>query len=628
MKTNKYEADIKSVLDINNNPNYSITNKQWFQESELAEQIKQETNWVNDLNPDFTLNQRIVLIRDNITDFKECLMCNSKIKFKQQLHRTSDFCSKSCVAKSTLATRVVTRRENSKDKKCINYRLLKYPLECYNYKLKNNKPHSKRFYGRLLVNYLWNEYKNLDLVTKALLKYSKQRIFNIIKSDLSFLITEYEKEYNLDFHSTEIYRILKFEKEPRLCPHCSTKILTDNKFCSVLCSNQYKSTDETYLANLSNGVKDWYKTADTDEIQDRHNKIKKSAVTFYNSLTLDEKKQRQDRIIPNLVAFNNLQNKLNTVTFLFNKDFYYENKHLPVECSICGHQWDMTKSTGVSKTICRKCNPYEKGKTQAEIFDYISRITFCKMNDKSFLKDRKEIDILCTNHKLAIEYDGLLYHSYGISKYPIFNKTNIDINYHLTKTEECQEKGFQLFHIFENEWKDPIKNKIWKSIIEYKLGVNREYSSFIIKETEKEISNIFLVNNHLEGESLESEISIGIYSKEELISVMEFKRISQNNYEITRMCYNLSVELNLKILQYFEEKYLPDSMIYFSDRRYEDPEKFQTLGFELVENTLPRCFKFNVNENILYNCDYENYKLSDTERIIFDCGKTKFKKIY
>lgn len=293
MKTTEYnnnKADITSALDTNNNPNYSKTNKQWFQESELADQIKQDTKWVNVLNPDFTLNQRIILIRDNIKDFKECLICKTKIKFAQQLHKTSDYCSKSCVTKSTLSNRVLKRRENSKEKKCINYRLLKYKLECYDYKLKNNKPYNKRMYSRLLANYLWNEYKNLDLVTKALIKHSKQRIFNIIKTDLSFLITEYEKEYQLNFNSTEIFRILKFEKEPRLCPHCSAKIITDNQFCSVLCSNQYKSTDETYLANLSNAVAEYYKTADKDEIKDRHNKIK-TTLLIYNQ-NIDDIKDR------------------------------------------------------------------------------------------------------------------------------------------------------------------------------------------------------------------------------------------------------------------------------------------------------------------------------------------------
>jgi len=288
MKSNSYKTDIKTVLDTNNNPNYSITNKHWFRESELAEQIKQDTMWVNVLNPDFTLNQRIILIRDNIINFKECLMCKSKIKFAQQLHKTSDYCSKSCVTKSTLSTRVLKRRENSKDKKCINYRLLKYPLNKYDYRLKNNKPYNERMYSRLLVNYLWNEYKNLDLVTKALIKYSKQRIFNIIKSDLSFLIPEYEKEYNLDFNTTEIFRILKFEKEPRLCHHCSAKIITDNQFCSVLCSNQYKSTDEIYLANLSNSVTEYYKTADKEELKERHNKIK-DTLLIYNQNTDDIK---------------------------------------------------------------------------------------------------------------------------------------------------------------------------------------------------------------------------------------------------------------------------------------------------------------------------------------------------
>ena len=168
--------------------------------------------------------------------------------------------------------------------------MLKYKLECYDYKLKNNKPYNKRMYSRLLANYLWNEYKNLDLVTKALIKHSKQRIFNIIKTDLSFLITEYEKEYQLNFNSTEIFRILKFEKESRVCPHCSTKILIDNQFCSVLCSNQYKSTDETYLANLSNAVAEYYKTADKDEIKDRHDKIK-ITLLIYNQ-NIDDIKDR------------------------------------------------------------------------------------------------------------------------------------------------------------------------------------------------------------------------------------------------------------------------------------------------------------------------------------------------
>jgi hypothetical protein len=280
MKTDKYKTDIKSVLDIKDNPNYSITNKQWFQESELAEQIKQDTEWVDELNSNFTLNQRIILIRDNIVNFKECLICKSKIKFKQQLHKTSDYCSKSCVTKSTLNIRVLKRREKSKDKKCINYRLLKYKLECYDYKLKNNKPYNKRMYNRLLVNYIWSEYNNLDLVTKALIKYSKQRIFNIIKADLNFLIPEYEKEYQLDFNSSDKHRILKFEKEPRLCKYCSNKVITDSQFCSVKCSNTFKALDPSYIQTLSKAIIKAHINFTDEEKKSKNNKISTSLIQF------------------------------------------------------------------------------------------------------------------------------------------------------------------------------------------------------------------------------------------------------------------------------------------------------------------------------------------------------------
>jgi len=624
----KYTIDISSILDVKQNPNYSITNKQWFKESELAQQILSETSWVDKLNPELSYNQRILLIRDNITEFKICPICGSQVAFRNKISDTSDYCSRSCANKSTAPIRIASKKQNSQDKRCVSLKLLKYPLACYDYKLKNNRPYNQGMRGRLLANYIWFEYRNLDLVTKCLLKYSKQRIFNIIRNDLSFLIPEFEREYQLDFNSSDRHRILKFEKEPRICPHCGNRVLNNNTFCSVPCANNHKTTDKTYLRNLSQGVSNWYKNADEDEVKDRHIKIKNSITILNSNLSVEERKEKYSNIELVYNSFDNRAQQFSHLTFLFDKDFYYSNKYLPVRCNTCGFKWEMTKSTNIGRIVCIKCNPYKKGKTQADIFDFIQSITECKMNDKSFLKDKKEIDILCIDHRLAVEYDGLLYHSYGISKYPLFHKPVVDANYHLRKTEECEAKGFQLFHIFENEWTNPIKNNIWRSLIEYKLGIKKDFSSYIIKEVEKEISDKFLNNNHLEGSSLESDISIGLYSKDELISVMEFKIISHNNYEITRWCSNLCEELESRLLRYFEDKYLPDSIIYYCNRRYEDQAKFVNVGFEFMEHIPPRCFKFKVNENILHHCDYTNYKLIDSERIIFDCGQTKFIKIY
>lgn len=60
-----------------------------------------------------------------------------------------------------------------------------------------------------------------------------------------------------------------------------------------------------------------------------------------------------------------------------------------------------------------------------------------------------EIDFLCltnTNKKVAIELDGLYWHS------NIFKPTD----YHINKTNKCLDAEIQLIHIFEDEW---LKNQ-------------------------------------------------------------------------------------------------------------------------------------------------------------------------
>jgi hypothetical protein len=98
-----------------------------------------------------------------------------------------------------------------------------------------------------------------------------------------------------------------------------------------------------------------------------------------------------------------------------------------------------------------------------EIFDYISTIYNGEIvrNTKSILIDR-EIDIYLPDKNLAIEFDGIYWHS--------FNNGKLN-NFHLHKTNDCEKQGIQLLHIFENEWIN--KNDIWKSVIANKLGVHK-----------------------------------------------------------------------------------------------------------------------------------------------------------
>ncbi len=72
-------------------------------------------------------------------------------------------------------------------------------------------------------------------------------------------------------------------------------------------------------------------------------------------------------------------------------------------------------------------------------------------NTRSIIKP-KELDIYLPDQKLAVEYNGVMYHSHGISSWSIFNNPTPIPNRHLDKTKACSNLDIDLIHIFEDEY--------------------------------------------------------------------------------------------------------------------------------------------------------------------------------
>ena len=93
---------------------------------------------------------------------------------------------------------------------------------------------------------------------------------------------------------------------------------------------------------------------------------------------------------------------------------------------------------------CPKCgNHLPIG--EEEIYQYLKEIV---PNEEIRRRDKKilngmELDIYIPSKNVAIEYDGIRWHSEEFGK---------ERNYHLNKTDLCLEKGIYLIHVFEDEW--------------------------------------------------------------------------------------------------------------------------------------------------------------------------------
>lgn len=518
----------------------------------------------------------------------------------------------------------------------INKRLLKFKIKSINYeKLIKNEKYFIKNKDILLINYVYN----ISNVNKTIIftnKKFKNKWFTIL-TNLEIIDINANKD------------ILWIQANDKKCKHCKELINPKKDFCNVTCMNRYKANNIDYRNKLSKSLKTYHEKLDIDKKQNIYSKVKKTLTEFNKKLTVNEKRDKYSNNVLIYDSYENLNNRFNNINFLFDKDFYYQNKFLPVSCKECGFKWEMTKTTNIARYVCSKCNPYKKHKTQTEIFDYILKHTNCKENCKNIISN--ELDIFCDGLNLAIEYNGLLSHSFGKSKVSYYNKFDINANYHLNKTQECENKGIQLFQIFEDEFFNKDKKEIWFSMINNKLKLNKK-----IPARKCEIRNVnftdskkFMDSNHLQGHT-NSSINLGLYHNDELISLMTFRKHKKYQWEIARFCTlkgNNVIGGASKILKYFEINYKPSSILSFANRRWSNGKVYEKLGFKFIKNTKPNYFYFKENENKLYKREkFQKHKLNkilteynpnnseiqnminNNYRIIYDSGNMKFVKTY
>lgn len=295
--------------------------------------------------------------------------------------------------------------------------------------------------------------------------------------------------------------------------------------------------------------------------------------------------------------------------------------------------------------LCTICNPISKNISglEIELKNFIS--DNCLDNVLSSVKNiiqPLELDVYIPKLKLAFEFDGVYWH----------NELNKENNYHLNKTELCEEKGIQLIHVFEDDW---IYNKnIVKSIILSKLNKNKNIYArkCEIKEIKNGLYREFLDHNHIQG-YINSKVKIGLFYEKELVSLMGFgnyrvamgKKITKKDeYELLRFCNKLNINViggASKIFKYFVDNYKPKEITTYADRSWSQGDLYKKLGFEFIGKTQPnyyyvidgiRNYRFNFRKDKLIKQGFDPNKTEHEIMLerkiyrIYNSGNLKFKK--
>lgn len=296
-------------------------------------------------------------------------------------------------------------------------------------------------------------------------------------------------------------------------------------------------------------------------------------------------------------------------------------------------------------------NIQNQSKEETELIDFIKSIYKGEiLTSVRTIANPHEIDIYLPELKIAIEYNGLYWHS---------EANNIGKYYHINKTQKCKEKNIRLIHIFSDEWlgkKDIVKNKL-----SFILGLNQKTKIYarkcIIKEIkDTKIKKEFLEKNHIQGND-KSKIKLGLYYNETLVAIMTFSnpRIAlggkphTNKWELSRYATSEHIIGGAsKLLKYFIKNYKPQEIYSYSDIRWSDSNNnmYLKLGFKYIHDSQPgyyytknyteRLHRFNFRKNRLKFMGVKDLTKTEEEITkelgyyrVWDCGVSKYElKIY
>lgn len=532
--------------------------------SQYYQYILENTRFLDYKNPKFS--ERIYCIENDIKELPKCSICGKSRRFVVYSLGYS-FCN---------------------NQKCVN-KLVPHK-SCGPTKKQNNIETFLNFRN----SFLTNNYKLLDrndclnFIKERLEKTNNGRIHQLV--DIGHIKNNFEILYSIIFYTKELYPLLQndFNWSERF--YVLLNDLKDFPKC-VICGK-----NSSYIS-----VADGFRMTCSSECGQIHGANRRALSHFKNHVKPIILKQ--DFEILNEENYQGL------------------NLHpIKLKCKKCGEHLEKDLSDGQYKNIyCYGCYG-RTGQSQEEqtVMDYIKAVYDGKILDhhtiQKYKNGKKEADIYVPDKNLAIEYNGIYWHS-----------RKEDKEKHLKKTDICKELGIKLLHIFSNEW-DDYRQIIWKSIIKKNLDLGEPISAkdCYIKEVGYEEKNDFLLNNHLEGVD-NSELRIGLYFEEELVTLMTFSKKLDNNWEIVRYCEKNDINVIggfEKLLNNLEIMQNPSSVMIKVDRRYEFGNDYLKIGFVLDSVIDPRVFYVKGSKLVMENDGKKKYKR------IWDCGSYVFAKNY
>lgn len=263
---------------------------------------------------------------------------------------------------------------------------------------------------------------------------------------------------------------------------------------------------------------------------------------------------------------------------------------------------------------------------EREITDFVESLTDDIIVNDRMIAAPKELDVVIPSARLAIECNGVFWHS---------ELSGRGGSYHMRKTLDCHDAGYQLIHISDADWL--LRRPVMESHIREAIGVctttiNSSECS-IVGLSAREVAS-FVNDNHAPGNKFGS-VRYGLSHNNTLVAVMSFSKSksSQHEWELVRY----ATSLNTKVVggadllfDVFVMQHSPSSVVLYHDYRWFIPDHIESLGFSLSHNTEPDFTYFERSQKppvtLIPRGRFQKHKLAKKLKT-FDPEKTEWENM-
>ena len=301
-----------------------------------------------------------------------------------------------------------------------------------------------------------------------------------------------------------------------------------------------------------------------------------------------------------------------------------------------------SKELGIDTgTIVRYWENHGLLKPQGGSSQELEITAFLKSLDVEFIRNSRkiiaplELDFYLPDYKLAIEFNGLYWHSSAIR----------DNDYHRRKYQACRDRGIRLLMINEDEWL--MRNQAWRDRLKNILKKSNKglaARKLQLKTISQPRMNSFCGVHHIQGATSGAIYCLGAFSDNVLVGIMAFsKQRGTQKIELIRFCTDGDNHAGLfsKMFSHSIREAKFTEILSFADLRHSDGNVYSMNGFELVYETKPD-YRYVYEGETYHKSVFTKKRIGEkfgldmeqlTERQameildiprIYDCGKFKF----